>query len=74
MSAKPLTPIFTWQRFMGAQLPYRNNEGMQPFALALCVELSQNNGVVRCLSNCKRSASQKEKSHSTYLNTQSLFP
>lgn len=45
--------VFTWQRFMGAQLPYGNNEGMQPLALALSVELSQNNGVVRRLSHCR---------------------
>lgn len=50
--------VFTWQRFMGAQLPYGNNEGMQPLALALSVELSQNNGVVRRLSHC-RSGSRK---------------
>lgn len=40
MSANPSMLIFTWQRFMGAQLPYGNNEGMQAFALALSVELS----------------------------------
>lgn len=56
---------------MGAQLPYGNNEGMQPLALALSVELSQNNGMVRRLSNCKRSGSQKEKSQHC---TESLFP
>lgn len=69
MSAKPLTFIFTWQRLMGAQLPYGNNEGMQPFALALSVELSQNNGMVRRLSNCKRRWSQKEnKQSNTYIH------
>lgn len=46
MNAKPPEQIFTWQRFMGAQLPYGNDEGMQSFALALSVELSQNNGMV----------------------------
>lgn len=45
---------------MGAQLPYGNYEGMQAFALALSVELSQNDGMVRRLSNCKSSGSQKE--------------
>lgn len=72
MSAKPLTLIFTWQRFVGAQLPYGNNEGMQPFALALSVELSQNNGMVRCLSNCKRNGSQGKKKVNVLIYTESL--
>lgn len=43
---------------MCAQLPDGDNEGVQAFALALGVELSQNNGVVRRLPNCNRSSSQ----------------
>lgn len=51
---------------MGAQLPYRNNEGMQSLALALSVELSQNNGVVWGLSNYRRNGSQKGNTQKAY--------
>lgn len=66
MNAKPPEQIFTWQRFMGAQLPYGNDEGMQSFALALSVELSQNNGMVRGLSNCRSGSQKKNKQHTYY--------
>lgn len=48
----------TWQRFMCAQLPDGDNEGVQALALALGVELSQDDGVVRRLPNCNGSRTQ----------------
>lgn len=52
----PWVWICTWQRFMCAQLADGDNEGVQAFALALGVELSQNDGVVWCLPNCNRNS------------------